>query len=88
MLIIEANKVLDIVIGILFKNRKVLIASRPPSKKFAGYFEFPGGKVEKGEFLLEALYREVTNHVIKTMFLKNKSELFHLRIMGRKYFPK
>jgi len=63
MLIIEANKVLDIVIGILFKNRKVLIASRPPSKKFAGYFEFPGGKVEKGEFLLEALYRELNEEL-------------------------
>lgn len=59
MLIIEANKVVDIVIGILFKNKRVLIASRPPLKILSGYFEFPGGKVEKGEFLLEALYREL-----------------------------
>ena len=59
MLIIEANKVMDIVIGILFKNKRVLIASRPPLKIFSGYFEFPGGKVEKGEFPLEALYREL-----------------------------
>jgi len=75
MLIIEANKVVDIVIGILFKNKRVLIASRPPLKIFSGYYEFPGGKVEKGEFLLEALYREL-NEELKIKVELNKVIFF------------
>ena len=75
MLIIEANKVMDIVIGILLKNKRVLIASRPPLKIFSGYFEFPGGKVEKGEFPLEALYREL-NEELKIKIELNKVIFF------------
>ena len=41
------------------KNGKILIASRPETKNFSGFFEFPGGKVEKDECLLEALDREI-----------------------------
>ena len=36
-----------------------MIASRPSNKSFSGFYEFPGGKVKKNEFLLEALKREL-----------------------------
>ena len=36
-----------------------MITSRPLNKPFAGFYEFPGGKVKKNEFLLEALKREL-----------------------------
>ena len=36
-----------------------MIASRPYNKSFGGFYEFPGGKVKKNEFLLEALKREL-----------------------------
>lgn len=50
---------IDVAVGILMKpNGDVLLGQRPPGKPYAGYWEFPGGKVEAGEPILEALRRE------------------------------
>jgi len=38
---------------------RVLLAQRPPGKVYAGYWEFPGGKVEPDEALEAALAREL-----------------------------
>jgi 8-oxo-dGTP diphosphatase len=50
---------IDVAVGILMKpNGDVLLARRPEGKPYAGYWEFPGGKVEKGELIFDALRRE------------------------------
>lgn len=44
---------------ILRADGKVLLAQRPPGKAYAGYWEFPGGKLEAGETPAHALSREL-----------------------------
>lgn len=45
--------------AILFKDGKVLIARRKPGFRFAGKWEFPGGKVEPDETPEQCLAREM-----------------------------
>ena len=62
--------VTQVVAAVILKNAAVpsrfgspwdeyLLAQRPEGKAYAGYWEFPGGKVEPGESHLEALKREI-----------------------------
>jgi len=45
--------------AIIISDQKVLLTRRGPSEKLAGYWEFPGGKVEDGESLTDCLRREL-----------------------------
>lgn len=47
------------VVGILKRNETLLVAQRPEGKPYSGYWEFPGGKVEKNESSQAALEREL-----------------------------
>ncbi|OZA29627.1 MAG: DNA mismatch repair protein MutT [Hydrogenophilales bacterium 17-64-11] len=50
----------EVVAAVLTRfDGRVLLAQRPPGKVYAGYWEFPGGKVEPGEMLAAALAREL-----------------------------
>jgi 8-oxo-dGTP diphosphatase len=52
--------VMHVMAGILLDDTgRVLLAQRPAGKHLAGFWEFPGGKLEAGETPLAALAREL-----------------------------
>ena len=54
------RSVTDVAAAVLVDcDGRFLLAQRPPGKVYAGYWEFPGGKVEPGERFVEALQREL-----------------------------
>jgi len=54
----------DVAVGILVDGQgRFLLTSRPPGKVYAGYWEFPGGKLEPGETVEQALRRELQEEI-------------------------
>ncbi len=52
--------VVDVAVGVLLQaDGHFLLTSRPEGKVYAGYWEFPGGKLETGESVEQALRREL-----------------------------
>ncbi len=54
------RKVVEVAVGVLVRpDGAFLLTSRPAGKDYAGYWEFPGGKLEVGESVEQALHREL-----------------------------
>ena len=54
------REAVDVAVGVLIDAEgRFLLTSRPAGKVYAGYWEFPGGKVEAGENIEQALRREL-----------------------------
>lgn len=49
--------------AILQRDGAILLARRASGQKLAGYWEFPGGKVEAGETLQSCLEREISEEL-------------------------
>ncbi len=58
---IQSNNQFKLVTAAIIFNGKgsLLITKRSPNNKHGGYWEFPGGKVEKGESLFQCIEREI-----------------------------
>jgi 8-oxo-dGTP diphosphatase len=53
-----------VAVGVLIApDGSFLLTSRPEGKVYAGYWEFPGGKVEPGETVEQALRRELMEEI-------------------------
>ncbi|WP_439517743.1 8-oxo-dGTP diphosphatase MutT [Hydrogenophaga sp.] len=58
------RKVVDVAVGILIDaSGAYLLTRRPHGKVYAGYWEFPGGKLEAGETVEQALRRELQEEI-------------------------
>lgn len=58
------RKVVDVAVGVLVQpNGDFLLTSRPPGKVYEHYWEFPGGKLEPGETVEQALRRELQEEI-------------------------
>ncbi|WP_310493976.1 Nudix family hydrolase [Dechloromonas sp.] len=55
------SKVVEVAAAVMLRadGTEFLLAQRPEGKVYAGYWEFPGGKVEPGESVRAALIREL-----------------------------
>ncbi len=64
----EVGKRTEVAVGILIRSDgALLLSTRPEGKPYAGYWEFPGGKIEAGETIEQALRRELHEELGITM---------------------
>ena len=62
---LDSRTPVDVAVGVLIerdasgREGRFLLTSRPAGKVYAGYWEFPGGKLEPGESVDAALRREL-----------------------------
>lgn len=66
---------IKVVCGIIYQDNEIFICRRRPEKSLGGFWEFPGGKVEKGEECEISLLRELNS--VPLDFLKTMG-MFHL----------
>ncbi|WP_299942323.1 8-oxo-dGTP diphosphatase MutT [uncultured Microbulbifer sp.] len=58
------DEAIHVAVGVVVRSDgKILIARRPRHQHMGGYWEFPGGKVEAGESVQQALCRELREEV-------------------------
>ena len=58
------RQLVQVAVGVLIRSDdSFLLTSRPEGKAYAGYWEFPGGKLEVGETVAQALTRELQEEI-------------------------
>lgn len=60
------------VVAAIFRKENTIFATEKGYGEFKGYWEFPGGKVEPGESLEEALRREIREELQVEIHIEEK----------------
>lgn len=69
----------DVAVGVLLRaDGAFLLTSRPEGKVYAGWWEFPGGKLERGESVEAALARELHEEIGITV---ERAERWHEQVV-------
>ena len=78
---------IEVVAAIIFYENKVLVTQRKFNENidFSFKFEFPGGKVEKGEKKLIALKRELLEELDLELNILNILKVININITIQKY---
>lgn len=56
----DTTRIIDVAVGVILRpDGQVLLGDRPADKPWPGWWELPGGKIEPGESVIQALTREL-----------------------------
>ncbi|WP_144632536.1 Nudix family hydrolase [Bordetella genomosp. 13] len=60
----DTRKIIDVAAGLILRpDGQLLLGQRPEGKPWSGWWELPGGKLEPGETVLQALARELHEEI-------------------------
>ncbi|WP_461210150.1 (deoxy)nucleoside triphosphate pyrophosphohydrolase [Desulfocurvus sp. DL9XJH121] len=76
---------IDVVAAVIWRGNRFLAVRRPEGKPQAGFWEFPGGKVEPGETREQALARELHEELgllptTWTFWCEKRHDYGHIRV--------
>ncbi|WP_323754070.1 Nudix family hydrolase [Marinobacter sp.] len=75
----SAPKLVHVAVAVIVRDGRVLIARRPDHVHQGGLLEFPGGKVEAGETVQQALVREIAEETGLTVPLESLEPVIGIR---------
>lgn len=61
--LLKMKKIVHVAVGVIIREKQYFLTKRLKSAHQGGKWEFPGGKLEKGETVAQALYRELKEEV-------------------------
>ena len=76
---VSQPKIVHVAVGVIRRGSQVLIARRPDHAHQGGLLEFPGGKVEPGETVQQALVREIAEETGLTVSADRMTPLIGIR---------
>ena len=74
---------LDVAVAVIRHEGRLLISQRMPNDSFGGFWEFPGGKMDRGETMELCLAREIREELGITVQVGSKRMEISHRYPGR-----
>lgn len=87
----QSHQSVEVTAGIIRNGGKFLIARRSTHKQLAGFWEFPGGKIEEGETAEASLERELLEELgisvtVGDFFMETEHQYEDKTILLKAYF--